>query len=139
MQPTYTRHEDDTACNEPEGRQELGGRPGRQHRLGRAEIDENIGQCTSKGSAKEKVAPLLVDHGGNHGGLVVGAHHDAQKQDDKCRDRVQGELVRGRGASQLALLVGKRVCRRSVAHGCVQKIADARRFNENPALDDTQC
>lgn len=65
------RHEDKAAGDQAEGRDELGRRARGVHRGWRGDIHEHIGRDAGQGEADEQIAPLCVDHGRDHGALVV--------------------------------------------------------------------
>lgn len=84
---------------------------------------------------------MLVDHGGYHGALVVGAHHDAQKNDHKRRDRVQGHSVAFRSFLlarllhvRVGCLVAGLVQLGRVPGGRVEEVPDFGRLDEHATL-----
>lgn len=68
--------------------------------MGRVEVEKHVRQGAGHGEPDEQHPPLLVHHGRDHAALVVGAHHQAQQEDDQSGDRVQREAL-GLGRLQL--------------------------------------
>lgn len=89
VESTYAQHEDQTARDQAEGRDNLGRWACWQVRCWRSDVQQDVRRPTSQSKSGQKVPPLPVDHSRHHAILMVRSHHHTQEEDHQRRHGVE--------------------------------------------------
>lgn len=125
---TYTQHENQSTPNQAERSDDLSGRPRREVRSRRLEIEQDVGSAAGQGEPDQQIPPLLVHHGRRHASLVVRAHHHAQQEDDNSRHGVERDAL-GVGGVPRGVVGAQRLAQ----DGAVQTALETPRLEQHPA------
>ena len=87
-------HKEDTTRYKTETGDQFGRRARGQVGGWRCDVEGDVCYGASDGKANEERPPLAMDQGRDLGSLMVGGHHDTQKQDDEAWERIERKLVR---------------------------------------------